>query len=78
LDTAKAWFVFDRGEQWLYRDELHEFAQGVESGTPPIKVREWEKEYFDLRYEMRPAWQSLEKSGKAGEWLKDVGKNGVH
>ena len=76
LDIAKAWFRL-KDEQWGYRDELYEFAQGVESGTPPIKVTEWEKECYDLRAEMRSAWEGLEKSGKAREWLKDVGKNGV-
>ncbi|OAX41509.1 FAD/NAD(P)-binding domain-containing protein [Rhizopogon vinicolor AM-OR11-026] len=77
LDTAKAWFRFDKDEQWSYRDELYEFAQDVESGTPPIKVTEWEKECCDLTVEMRSAWERLEKSGEAGEWLRDVGKNGV-
>jgi len=77
LDTAKAWFRFDRDEQWSYRDELYEFAQGAESGTPPIKVTEWEKECYDLKDEMRAGWERLEKSGQAREWLRDVGKNGV-
>ncbi|OJA11696.1 hypothetical protein AZE42_02111, partial [Rhizopogon vesiculosus] len=77
LDTAKAWFRFDRTEQWSYRDKLYEFAQGAESGTPPIKVTEWEKECYDLKGEMRAGWERLEKSGQAREWLRDVGKNGV-
>ncbi|OAX41996.1 FAD/NAD(P)-binding domain-containing protein [Rhizopogon vinicolor AM-OR11-026] len=79
LAVAKAWVRLVGDEQWIYRDELYEFAEGVESETetPPIKVREWEKECFELRAEMRSAWEGLEKSGKAGEWLKDVGKNGV-
>jgi hypothetical protein len=76
IDTAKAWFQFG-DERWSYRDELYEFAQGGESGTPPIKTTEWEKEFYDLKGEMKSAWNDLEKSGKAGEWLRDVGKNGV-
>ncbi|OAX30691.1 hypothetical protein K503DRAFT_870922 [Rhizopogon vinicolor AM-OR11-026] len=79
LAVAKTWVRFVGDEQWISRDELYEFAEGVESetGTLPIKVREWEKECYDLRDEVRSAWEGLEKSGKVREWLKDVGKNGV-
>ena len=76
LAVAKAWIRFVGDEQWVYRDELYEFARG-ESGTPPIKATDWEKECYGLRDQMRAGWVALEKSGKAGEWLKDVGKNGV-
>jgi len=76
LEVAKAWFRLDIDERWGYREELYEFASG-ESGTPPIKVTEWEKECLGLRIEMRSGWERLEESGEAEGWLKDVGKNGV-
>jgi hypothetical protein len=76
LDVAKAWSRFG-DEQWSYRDELYQFVQDRESDTPPIKVTDWEKECYHLRDEMRATWEGLETSGEAGEWLKDVGKNGV-
>ncbi|KAG1826929.1 uncharacterized protein BJ212DRAFT_1583612 [Suillus subaureus] len=77
LDIAKAWFRFDREDQWNYRDALYQFAQGMGSGTPLIKVTEWEKELYDLKTEVRSGWEDLEKSGDSSEWLRDVGKNGV-
>lgn len=77
LDIAKAWFRFDREDQWNYRDALYQFAQGMGSGTPLIKVTEWEKELYDLKVELRSGWEDLERSGDSGEWLRDVGKNGV-
>ncbi|KAG2077954.1 FAD/NAD(P)-binding domain-containing protein [Suillus decipiens] len=77
LDIAKAWFRFDREDQWNYRDGLYQFAQGMGSGTPLIKVAEWEKELYDLKVELRSGWEDLERSGDSGEWLRDVGKNGV-
>jgi len=77
LDIAKVWLRFDKDEQWNYRDDLYEFAQNVESGAPPIKVTEWEKECYGLKNEMRSAWEHLEESCKAEEWLRDVGRNGV-
>ncbi|KAG1770372.1 hypothetical protein EV702DRAFT_1181606 [Suillus placidus] len=77
LDIAKAWFRFDREDQWNYRDALYQFAQGMGSGTPLIKVTEWEKELYDLKVELRSRWEDLEKSGDSSEWLRDVGKNGV-
>ncbi|KAG1756420.1 uncharacterized protein EDB91DRAFT_14826 [Suillus paluster] len=73
LDIAKAWFRFDRADQWNYRDELYQFAQAT---GPLIKATEWEKELYDLKVELRSAWEDLEKSGESGEWLRDVGKNG--
>ncbi|KAG1812143.1 uncharacterized protein BJ212DRAFT_1465252 [Suillus subaureus] len=77
LDIAKAWFRFDREDQWNYRHALYQFAQGMGSGTPHIKVTEWEKELYDLKTEMKSGWKDLEKSGDSSEWLRDVGKNGV-
>lgn len=77
LNIAKAWFRFDREDQWNYRDALYQFAQGSESGTPLIKVTKWEKELYDLKTELRSGWEDLEKSGDSREWLRDVGKNGV-
>ncbi|KAG2158472.1 uncharacterized protein EDB93DRAFT_1238214 [Suillus bovinus] len=77
LDIAKAWLRYDREDQWNYRDAMYQFAQGMGSGTPPIKVTEWEKELYDLKVELRSAWEDLEKSGDSVEWLRDVGKNGV-
>ncbi|KAG1754400.1 hypothetical protein EDB19DRAFT_1892407 [Suillus lakei] len=77
LDIAKAWFRFDRDDQWNYRDELYQFAQGIGSETPLIKVTEWEKELYDLKVELKSGWEDLEKSENSREWLKDVGRNGV-
>ncbi|KAG2755889.1 FAD/NAD(P)-binding domain-containing protein [Suillus brevipes Sb2] len=77
LDIAKAWFRFDREDQWNYRDALYQFAQGTGSGTPLIKVTEWEKELYDLKVELKLGWEDLENSGDSSEWLRDVGKNGV-
>ncbi|KAG1891369.1 hypothetical protein F4604DRAFT_1705824 [Suillus subluteus] len=77
LEIAKAWFRFDREDQWNYRDALYQFAQGMRSGTPLIKVTDWEKELYDLKTELRSGWEDLEKSGDSSEWLRDVGKNGV-
>jgi hypothetical protein len=77
LDVAKAWFRLGMDEHWSYRDDLYEFAQGVESRIPPIKAIEWEKECGAAMFEMRSIWERLEESGKAEEWLRDVGKNGV-
>ncbi|KAG0705074.1 hypothetical protein DFH29DRAFT_315789 [Suillus ampliporus] len=76
LDIAKAWFQLDIADQWNYRDEMYQFAQSM-SGTPLIKVTEWEKELYNFKVELRSVWQDLEKSGESGEWLRDVGKNGV-
>ncbi|KAG2157450.1 hypothetical protein DEU56DRAFT_867459 [Suillus clintonianus] len=77
LEIAKAWFRFDRDDQWNYRDELYQFAQCTGSGTPLIKVTEWEKELYDLKVELKSGWGDLEKSGDPREWLRDIGKNGV-
>ncbi|KAG1877752.1 hypothetical protein DFJ58DRAFT_752571 [Suillus subalutaceus] len=71
LDIAKAWFRFDREDQWNYRDALYQFAQGMGSGTTAYQ------RLYDLKTELRSGWEDLENSGDSSEWLRDVGKNGV-
>ncbi|KAG2059735.1 FAD/NAD(P)-binding domain-containing protein [Suillus hirtellus] len=77
LAVAKAWIRFDGQDQWDYRNAMYQFAQGMGSGTPLIKVTEWEKELYGLKADLRSGWEDLEKSGDSIEWLRDVGKNGV-
>ncbi|KAG1802280.1 FAD/NAD(P)-binding domain-containing protein [Suillus plorans] len=77
LAVAKAWIRFDGQDQWDYRNAMYQFAQGMGSGTPLIKVTEWEKELYGLKVDLRSGWEDLEKSGDSIAWLRDVGKNGV-
>ncbi|KAG6335203.1 hypothetical protein ID866_3874 [Astraeus odoratus] len=75
-ELAKRWRIFTGTEQWDYRDELYAFA--AESGDGPVfEVREWEKTMYFEKNILRGAWEALERSGEAHEWVDGVGENGI-
>ena len=67
---AKAWPRFALLEQFEYRAELNAF-----SGSKWI-ASEWEVEYWKNKTVIREEWNAIERSGKAGEWIKGIGMNG--
>jgi len=73
LMVAKKWFMCNQNDGFGYREELNRFVdpQG------PWKVPEWEFWMYDKKVSLRMAWVDVEKRGKAAEWLKDVGRNGM-
>ncbi|EIN08431.1 FAD/NAD(P)-binding domain-containing protein [Punctularia strigosozonata HHB-11173 SS5] len=74
LQIAAAFHRFVGHEQFQYRDDLHRFA-GYGDDT---LVQDWVKEMYDKKDILRRAWRELERSGKADEWVKDVGEGGPH
>jgi len=72
---SKNWHKFKEQEQFAYRDRLYEFAEG--DPDTRIIVPDWEKEMYGKKDVLRRAWQELEKTGKADEWVKGVGEGGV-
>lgn len=71
LCFAKAWIRFGTLEPFKYRAELNAFA-GKDWTAP-----DWEVEFWTKKIILRKAWKELERSGKAEEWLKGVGRNAV-
>ena len=71
LCFAKAWFRFGTLEPFKYRAELNAFA-GKDWTAP-----DWEVELWIKKNILRREWKEIERSGKAEEWLKGVGRNGV-
>jgi hypothetical protein len=70
LHIAKAWSRFALLEPFEYRAQLNAF-----SGRNWI-APEWEVECWKNKVVIRRAWKAIERSGKAGEWIKGVGMNG--
>jgi hypothetical protein len=58
-------------EPFEYRAQLNAF-----SGRKWI-APEWEVECWKNRVEIREEWEAIERSGKAGEWIKGVGLSGM-
>jgi Flavin-binding monooxygenase-like len=71
LLIAKRWPRYAKLERFEYRARLHAFVG--ENWTAP----DWEIECWKNKYEIRREWIAIEKSGKAEEWLKGVGTNGL-
>jgi hypothetical protein len=71
LRIAKAWFRFAPLEAFEYRGKLIAFTG--KNWTAP----DWEVELWEKRASLRQGWKAVEKSGKAAEWLKGVGENGI-
>ncbi|KAJ3715117.1 hypothetical protein C8R42DRAFT_681732 [Lentinula raphanica] len=83
LLIAHAWHRFVEHEQFDYRDQLYEFADAsTQQGTigigGRIVVPDWEKKMYDAKIVLRKFWVHLEKEGSADEWVRDVGKGGMH
>ncbi|KAJ3814374.1 hypothetical protein EV368DRAFT_84611 [Lentinula lateritia] len=83
LRIAQSWHQFEDHEQFDYRDDLYEFADAsTQEGTSGIEGRivvpEWEKKMYDAKGVLRQFWVSLEKKGLAEEWVRGVGRNGLH
>lgn len=68
---AKAWTRFRLLEPFEYRAQLNAFSG--KNWTAP----EWEIECWKNKHVLRREWKTIEESGKAGEWLKGVGANGL-
>ena len=74
----KSWHKFTDMEQFGYRDELYRFASSSsDPSTPPIIVRDWEREAYARRDSLRELWVELERSGKADDFVRGVGENGI-
>jgi hypothetical protein len=71
LHIAKAWSRFALLEPFEYRAQLNAF-----SGRDWIPA-EWEVECWKNKVVLRREWKAIERSGKAGEWIKGVGMNGT-
>jgi len=71
LRIAKAWSRFALLEPFEYRAQLNAF-----SGND-WKAPEWEIECWKDKHILRREWKVVEENGKAEEWLKGVGVNGV-
>lgn len=71
LRIAKAWPRFALLEPFEYRAQLNAFSG--RNWIPP----EWEVECWENKVVLRREWKAIEQSGKAGEWIKGVGTNGV-
>ncbi|KAJ4490152.1 hypothetical protein J3R30DRAFT_3419426 [Lentinula aciculospora] len=83
LLIAQAWHRFTDYEQFNYRDDLYEFADAsTQEGTTGIEGRiivpDWEKKMYVAKGVLRQFWVYLEKEGLAEEWVKGVGKGGMH
>ena len=71
VHIAKAWTCFGSLGQFEYRTQLNAFAG--KNWTAP----EWEIECWENRGLIRRVWKAIEQSGKAEEWMKGVGANGL-
>jgi hypothetical protein len=71
LHIAKAWSRFALLEQFEYRAQLNAFL-GRDWVAP-----EWEIECWKNKVVLRREWEAIERSGKAAEWIKGVGMNGM-
>jgi len=71
LRISKAWSRFSLLEPFEYRAQLNAFS-GKDWRAP-----EWEIECWKDKHVLRREWSVIEGNGKAGEWLKGVGVNGV-
>jgi hypothetical protein len=71
LHIAKAWFRLAPMESFEYRAQLNAFLG--KNWTAP----EWEIECWENRGVIRREWREIEQSGKAEEWMKGVGLNGM-
>ncbi|KAF7344576.1 Flavin-containing monooxygenase FMO GS-OX3 [Mycena sanguinolenta] len=65
---ARKWSVFDPPDQFIYQDQLYEFA-GLDSRVP-----QWRKDmYYDKKL-LRSFWVELERRGEADEWVQGPGR----
>ncbi|KAI9458969.1 hypothetical protein F5148DRAFT_1219714 [Russula earlei] len=71
LHIAHAWFRFALLEPFEYRAQLKAFL-GKDWRAP-----DWEIELWKHKFVLQREWQEIEESGKAEEWLKGVGVNGL-
>jgi hypothetical protein len=71
VHIAKAWSCFGPLEQFEYRTQLNAFS-GKDWTAP-----EWEIDFWENRSLIRREWKTIEQSGKAEEWMKGVGTNGM-
>ena len=71
VHIAKAWSCFRPLEQFEYRTQLNAFSG--KKWTAP----EWEIEFWENRSLIRREWKTIQQSGKAEEWMRGVGSNGM-
>lgn len=71
LQIAKAWSRVALLEPFEYRTQLNVFAGKKWTAS------EWEIECWKNKAVLRREWKAIERSGKAGEWIKGVGMNGM-
>lgn len=71
LYIAKSWSRFTLLEQFEYRAQLNAFSGRNWTAA------EWEVECWKNKVALRREWRAIERSGKAGEWIKGVGMNGT-
>ncbi|KAJ7266949.1 hypothetical protein B0H12DRAFT_1200861 [Mycena haematopus] len=68
---ARKWSIFEEPEQFVYQDQLHEFA------GRDIRVPQWRKDMYSARKLLRSFWVELERRGEADEWVRGVGEGGA-
>jgi len=70
---ARLWHLMNgvppHENQFSYRDQLHAFASSL---SPEHQVKEWEREIYSKKVELRQAWKLLEKLGKGNEFVEGV------
>ena len=71
VHITKAWSCFRPLEQFEYRTQLNAFSG--KKWTAP----EWEIEFWENKSLIRREWKIIEESGKAEEWMRGVGTNGM-
>jgi hypothetical protein len=75
LSIFKNWHKFEGQEQFDYRDQMHEFAEG--NSEARIVVQDWEKEMYGKKNVLRAVWRELERAGEADGWVEGVGEGGL-
>ncbi|KAJ7512668.1 FAD/NAD-P-binding domain-containing protein, partial [Mycena galericulata] len=68
---ARRWSVFQDEEQFIYQDQLYEFA-GADNRVP-----QWRKDMYSAKALLRSFWVDLERRGEADDWVKSVGEGGA-
>ncbi|KAF7360403.1 Flavin-containing monooxygenase FMO GS-OX3 [Mycena venus] len=64
---ARSWSVFQEDEQFVYQDQLYEFA------GRDIRVPQWRKDMYAAKALLRRFWVELERRGEADDWVRGVG-----
>ncbi|KAJ6488043.1 hypothetical protein C8R45DRAFT_264434 [Mycena sanguinolenta] len=66
---ARKWSVFEAPDQFIYQDQLYEFA-GLD-----VRVPQWRKDMYYDKKVLRSFWVELERRGEANDWVHGVGES---